>query len=198
MKKAILIIIIGVILSIGGGFFIGHKVSGSPPIPGSIFDPLVTQSYAQKSVDDRIKTLEDKLAELELKTQVLENELLALQDKNGLPSGSGSAARPTSPSSPSSPSAPTMAPTSPSSAPTAPAPTVSQAVPVDVVGKTASISSGNSVVNMRQGPNTSSTVLRKLGPSDTFTIVKVDKDWYQVQMSDGTTGWVAGWLVTAK
>jgi N-acetylmuramoyl-L-alanine amidase len=70
-------------------------------------------------------------------------------------------------------------------------------VPVDVIGKTAKVSV-DSVVNLRQSPNTSSTVVRKLVASDTFTIVKVDNDWYQVQLPDGSTGWVAGWLVSAQ
>jgi cytoskeletal protein RodZ len=184
-----LIIIIGVIISIGGGFWVGRQVAGSSPSPGSVFDPLVTQGYAQQSVDDRVKALESRLEELEMRTQVLENEVLALQSRAGLPVTS---AKPVTPSSSPVASA-TPNPPAASSAPAA-----SQAVPADVVGRTAGLSSGQTAVNLRQGPNTSSAVIKTLGPSDTFTIVKVDKDWYQVQMPDGSTGWVAGWLVTAK
>jgi cytoskeletal protein RodZ len=184
MKKTILIIIIGVVISIGGGFWVGRQVAGSSPSPGSVFDPLVTQGYAQQSVDDRVKVLESRLEELEMRTQVLENELQALQSKAGLPVTTIKPVVPTTPASPAT-----------SANPTTTAPATSQAVPVDVIGKTAGISSGNSAVNLRQGPNTSSAVIKTLGPSDTFTIVKVDKDWYQVQLSDGSTGWIAGWLV---
>ena len=195
MKRLVWIIIFGVIISIGGGFWVGSRLNGSTPNPGSVFDPLVTQSYADKALEDKVKDLEDRLGELELITQVLENEVIALQEKAGIPTATP---RPTT----SAATTPTTSPANNSSGNQTTTPTTtqsaSQAVPTDVIGKTASISSGNTVVNLRQSPNTTSTVLKKLGPSDVFTIVKVDKDWYQVQKSDGTTGWVAGWLVTAK
>ena len=54
------------------------------------------------------------------------------------------------------------------------------------------------VVNLRESASTSSTIKKKLTPSDTFTITKVDNDWYQVQLPDGTVGWVAGYLVKVK
>jgi uncharacterized protein YgiM (DUF1202 family) len=188
MKKIALIVIFGVIISIGGGFWVGSKVAGSSIFPGSADDPLAGQSYVDKAMDERVRELEAKLSDLELKTQVLENELMTLLGDAGLPTN---AIRPESPSTPSvaNPSSPV--------APTAAPPTTTPVVPVDVIGKTARVS-GDSVVNLRQSPNTSSTVLRKLVASDTFTIVKVDNDWYQVQLSDGSTGWVAGWLVTAQ
>ena len=193
MKKLTWIIVFGVIVSIGVGFWVGSKLNGSTPSPGSVFDPLVTQSYADKAVNDKVKELEDRLGELELITQVLENEVMALQEKAGIPAMT---ARPTT-TQPATTSA-SGGTTNPSGAASSTTPSVSQAVPTDVIGQSASISSGNTVVNLRQSPSTSSTILKKLGPSDVFTIVKVDKDWYQIQMSDGTTGWVAGWLVTAK
>jgi uncharacterized protein YgiM (DUF1202 family) len=192
MKKVVLIVVVGVIVSIGGGFWVGSKVAGSSFSPGSVFDPLVTQSYADKSMDDRVKELEDKLADLEVKTQVLENELTALLGDAGLPTN---AVRPDTPTSPSVSSPST--PSDPASVPSPAPPTTIPVVPVDVIGKTARVT-GDLVVNLRQSPNTSATVLRRLVASDTFTIVKVDNDWYQIQLPDGSTGWVAGWLVTAQ
>ncbi|MDR1206423.1 MAG: SH3 domain-containing protein [Peptococcaceae bacterium] len=193
MKKVVFFVIVGVIASVVIGFWVGSKVAGSSFSPGSVFDPLVTQSYADKSVDERVKELETKLADLEVKTQVLENELLTLMGEAGLPTD---AVRPSEPVNPTAPSA--SNPSNPAgTVPTPVPPTTTPVVPVDVIGKTARVSV-DSVVNLRQSPNTSSTVVRRLVGSDTFTIVKVDNDWYQVQLPDGSTGWVAGWLVTAQ
>ncbi len=60
-------------------------------------------------------------------------------------------------------------------------------------GDTITISADH--LNVREGPGLSYKVVGKVNKGDTFSIQKVQGDWYQISMKNGT-GWVAGWLVT--
>lgn len=179
------LVLLGAIFSVVIGFAFGSGIlGGSAPAPGSAQDPLVTQSYADKTIDDKIAALENQVEELTLKVQVLENDLLEVYALvNKTPTGSTTA--PSTGGTTTTPSTP---------------PPTTGSVSTSNIGKTASISKDNNVVNLRKTVGTSSEIVRKLTPTDTFTITKVDttEDWYQVQMADGTIGWVAGWLVTIK
>lgn len=63
-------------------------------------------------------------------------------------------------------------------------------------GKVAVISA--SIVNVRSGPGTSYSVVSKVTKGDSFDVLAQNGDWYQVALSDNTTGWVAGSLVTLR
>ena len=54
------------------------------------------------------------------------------------------------------------------------------------------------ILNIRSGPGTNYSVINQAGKGNVFSVLDEDGDWYQVQVSYGTTGWVAGWLVTRQ
>ena len=180
------IVLLGIIVSVVVGFLFGTGIlGGDSSAPGSADDPLMSQGAAEQTIDARVATLEQEINDLTDKITTLETDLTELyaivnQDgtvttnpgtNTGTNTGSGNTGTTTGGNS-------------------------GQAVSSANIGKTGSVTSD--VVNLRESASTSSTIKKKLTPSDTFTITKVDNDWYQVQLPDGTVGWVAGYLVKVK
>jgi len=64
--------------------------------------------------------------------------------------------------------------------------------------KTSLVTVKGAYVNLRSGPATSYTVAGKVLKGQTVQVLKGIKDWYQVRLADGRTGWVAGWLVAQQ
>ena len=188
-------VVLGIIVSVVIGFLYGTGILGGDAAdPGSSADPLISQSYADTRLDRIVQDLEAKITVLESKVSTLENELTVLSGGTIDLSTSRSAGSTGSSGSSSSASTSGSGSSSSSGSGSTGAASVSQAN----VGKSASVS--GDVVNLRDSASTSSAIKKKLSPSDTFTITKVDTDngWYQVQLSDGTIGWVAGYLVKIK
>lgn len=50
-------------------------------------------------------------------------------------------------------------------------------------------------VNIRTGPGTNFPIVTKVNKDTTVTIKEQAFGWYKIVLSDGTTGWVASWLV---
>jgi hypothetical protein len=192
------IVLLGIILSVVVGFLYGTGIlGGDAAAPGTEGDPLVTQSYADKTISDKVKALEAEVESLTLKVQVLENDLTELYTMvNKTPSSSGT--KPSTGTTGTGTTGTGGSTTTPGGTSSGGTTTGSGSVSADNIGKTATISKDNNVVNLRKAANTSAEIVKKLSQADSFTITKVDKDWYQVQLADGTTGWVAGWLVTVK
>ncbi|OPX90158.1 N-acetylmuramoyl-L-alanine amidase [Pelotomaculum sp. PtaB.Bin117] len=63
-------------------------------------------------------------------------------------------------------------------------------------GKTAVVT-GNAV-NIRNGPGTGNGVIAQVNQGNTLSVLEQSSDWYRVKLSDGSTGWVAGWLVSLR
>ncbi len=199
-------VLLGIIVSVGVGFLYGTGVlGGDTKDPGSKEDPLVTKSYADGSIEQKVQAMDTRISSLEAKIQSLENQLSLINGGGatvgtgttgtgttgtgtGSGTGSGSTGSGTGTGSTGAGTGSTGSGTGAGSSGTA----VSQAN----IGKTGAVTAD--VVNLRESASTSSTIKKKLSPSDSFTITKVDKDWYQVQLSDGTVGWVAGYLVKVK
>ncbi len=55
----------------------------------------------------------------------------------------------------------------------------------------------NPDTNVRSGPGTSYDIVARVQNGERYTIVKQEDDWFQIRLSDGATGYVAGWLVAA-
>ncbi|WP_166511131.1 SH3 domain-containing protein [Desulfallas thermosapovorans] len=53
-------------------------------------------------------------------------------------------------------------------------------------------------VNVRNGPGTSHKVLNRVNTGTKLPVLKVSGDWLKVQLPDGGTGWIAGWLVQVQ
>ncbi len=51
--------------------------------------------------------------------------------------------------------------------------------------------------NVRSGPGTNYDVISRVQSGERYPILKSEGQWYQIQLADGTKGYVAGWLVSA-
>ena len=180
-------VLLGIIVSVAIGFLYGTGILGGESAdPGSSTDPLVSQSYADGRLDRIVSDLDAKVAVLEAKVRTLEDEIVILSGGtiDAAVDGAGAAGA--------------TGGTASSGGGTGSGATASTTVSQANVGKSANVT--GDVVNLRESATTSSTIKKKLTPSDIFTITKVDTDngWYQVQLSDGTIGWVAGYLVRMR
>ncbi|OIK17009.1 hypothetical protein BIV60_01660 [Bacillus sp. MUM 116] len=54
----------------------------------------------------------------------------------------------------------------------------------------------NSGTNIRKGPNVQSDVLQRANKGDSFAVKRVENDWYAIKLTNGSIGYVAGWLVS--
>ncbi|KHE68430.1 SH3 domain-containing protein, partial [Halobacillus sp. BBL2006] len=54
---------------------------------------------------------------------------------------------------------------------------------------------GTKVLNVRSSNSLNSKVLKQVFKGNTFDYIDEEDRWYQIKLSDGKTGWVAGWLV---
>ncbi len=52
--------------------------------------------------------------------------------------------------------------------------------------------------NIRKSATTNSSVISRANAGETFTVLSVQNDWYEVQLKNGSKGFVAGWLVTVS
>ncbi|TVR22020.1 MAG: SH3 domain-containing protein [Anaerolineaceae bacterium] len=55
------------------------------------------------------------------------------------------------------------------------------------------------VTNVRSGPGTQHDIIVRLPPRTAITVIgeNADGSWYQIRLEDGTTGWIATFLVTS-
>ncbi len=56
----------------------------------------------------------------------------------------------------------------------------------------------SSVVNVRSGPDISFPLVTQVRSGQFLPVIGEQGDWYQVQMAEGKTGWIAGWLVSIR
>lgn len=78
-KKAVITIVVLASAIFGAGFVTGQKVQAEAPAPGSLGDPLVSQSYVRVQVEAKNKELQDKIKELQDKSTALESQIKALE-----------------------------------------------------------------------------------------------------------------------
>jgi TolA-binding protein len=192
-------IIIGAITSIIVGFTLGKIVTADAPAPGSKEDPVVSKSYVDKALEERMTELENSVAELTVQAQSLQKTINQLQTRINNDSEAS-----TKPPTATTPTTPTNSPPSTTTPSTPNDPTKDPANNgtnppgnESVVGKTAYINTQN-YLNMRSAPTTEAGIVQKLTKDDAMLIQKVEDSWYHVKLKDGTVGWVASWLVTIK
>ena len=53
-----------------------------------------------------------------------------------------------------------------------------------------------STVNVRGGPGTTNSVINQVAQGDSLPVLEQSGDWFRVKLQNGSTGWVAGWLVS--
>ena len=178
------IVLVCIILSVAIGFLYGTGIlGGSADDPGSVGDPLASQSYADATITQRVRDMDARIASLEATVKGLEEEIAILTGTAidpeattdaGASAGTGGSSTTTPPPSSGTGNAASSA----------------------NIGKSAAVTA--EVVNLRESASTSSAIKQRLTPSDTFTITKVDRNWYQVQLSDGAVGWVYADYVKVK
>jgi N-acetylmuramoyl-L-alanine amidase len=52
--------------------------------------------------------------------------------------------------------------------------------------------------NLRKKPTVQSEVVQRANEGDTFSVSKLENDWYEVRLENGNTAFVAGWLVSTN
>ncbi len=184
------IVIVGAILSITVGFVLGRTVVANSPAPGSNADPVVSKSYVDKAMQDRVGDLEKKVAELMVQAQALQSTINEVQSKN-IKTSSTSTPPSTTPEKPEKPEKPATQEKPDSEI------TPEKPAQGSVIGKTAYINT-QSTVNLRSAPTTEASIIGKVTKDDTLLIQKEENKWYSVKLKDDTVGWIAGWLVTVK
>lgn len=200
------IIIIGAILSVTVGFMVGKTVDADAPEAGSSADPVVSKSYVDKALEDRMADLEKGVAELTVQAQALQTTINDLQDKlnkAGIKT-TASVTTPT-PTTSSSPSTPTTSTPSTSTTTTPPATTTpttgtsgTTTSSGSVIGKSAYVKATNNYVNLRSAPATTANTIKQVQKGVAMKIFEVKDEWYHVELADKTVGWVASWVVDVK
>lgn len=56
----------------------------------------------------------------------------------------------------------------------------------------------NPDTNVRTGPGTEHDIIRQVQPGEKYGIANKSGEWFQVKLADGSTGYIAGWLVSAN
>lgn len=56
----------------------------------------------------------------------------------------------------------------------------------------------NPDTNVRSGPSTDHNVIKQVQPGEKYGIANKSGEWFQVNFPDGSTGYIAGWLVSAN
>lgn len=183
------IILIGAIISIVLGFTLGRALIAGSPEPGSAEDPVVTQSYADKKIQERVTDLEKAVAELKVQAQALQDTVNSLQSKVGKTTTTTTTTNnnTNSNNTNSNTNDNKNEDNKPATDPKTPANT-------DAVGKTYVINTQN-YINLRSAPTEEASVLQKITKDETMVVQKVENQWYNVKLNDGTIGWVASWVV---
>jgi len=54
------------------------------------------------------------------------------------------------------------------------------------------------IVNVREKPDTSYSVITQLKKGETYPIIKEKDEWYEIELPSGGSGWIAGWLASKE
>ncbi|MDX9873156.1 MAG: SH3 domain-containing protein [Clostridia bacterium] len=191
------IIVLGAVLSLAIGFMVGKTVNADAPDPGSSQDPVVSKSYVDAAVEERIGELEAQVAELTVQAQALQTTINELQTKvTGSKSSSTTTTKPPATTTPST-GTPSGTSTTPSTGTTTPDASGTPAAG-SAVGKTAYVKSTGNYVNLRSGPSIDTASVKQVQKNEAMRIFEEKDQWYHVELPDKTTGWVANWVVDVK
>ena len=73
--------------------------------------------------------------------------------------------------------------------------TTTVAVAEDNSAPIQTVTTRSNSTNIRNSPSVESTVVSTAEKGESFTYLSTEGDWYQIQLSDGQTGYVANWVV---
>lgn len=160
-KGTVALLIIGALIFLVIGFIGGQFAKALNTLPGDADDPVVTQSYVETTLGERLATLTTRIEELEAEVASLK--------------GTGTPAT-TTPSA-TTPSATTPSTTTPSNSNTS-----NTSTTLTVTGNT---------LRVRTGPGTGYEVVASLSKGEKVTKLGVEGEWYRIQTSDGKTGYIS-------
>jgi N-acetylmuramoyl-L-alanine amidase len=66
------------------------------------------------------------------------------------------------------------------------------------IAKDSKVTILHSGTNIRKDPTTQSNVVQRANEGESFPIINVENDWYEIKLSNGNNGFIAGWLVTTN
>lgn len=163
-KGGIIVLIVAALVFCGLGFVIGQVVQASGSVAGSDADPVVTRSYVDKLVGRQVSALQAEIDEI------------------------NAALKGTTPGTPTTPTNPDNGNDN-----------NNDNNDNDNSGTTASsVKVTSDSVNIRASASTSSNVVGSASEGDVLTYLgstsASDGTWYNVRMSNGTTGYIASWL----
>ncbi len=73
--------------------------------------------------------------------------------------------------------------------------TTTVAVAEDDSATIQTVTTRSSGTNIRNGPSIEGSVVETAGKGESFNYLSTEGDWYQVELTDGQTGYVANWVV---
>ncbi|MBU8879517.1 SH3 domain-containing protein [Bacillus sp. FJAT-29790] len=75
---------------------------------------------------------------------------------------------------------------------------VKSSAPTEQTVKGSSVKIIHDGTNIRKSPNAQSQVVQRANQGESFNILSVQKDWYEIRLSNGESGFVAGWIVSVN
>ena len=160
-KGGVTVLIVAAIVFLALGFVLGQVVEAAYEVPGSADDPLVSQSYVEALVGERLAGLQTEVDELRAQVEVLQGNTdvgggdISTGNEDDPPVGNGDGDKPTR---------------------------------IKVTG---------SSVNIRATASTSANIVGSVAKDDVLTYIGTSGNWYNVKLTDGTTGWIRNDLCTS-
>ncbi|EIJ78995.1 N-acetylmuramoyl-L-alanine amidase, family 3 [Bacillus methanolicus PB1] len=70
--------------------------------------------------------------------------------------------------------------------------------PDGIIVKNSTLTIIHNGTNLRKGPSIDSEIIYRANQGETFQIVSLHNDWYEILLQNGATAFVAGWIVSVK
>lgn len=156
--------IIGALVCCAIGLVGGQMIMALNTLPGDADDPVVTQSYVETTLGERLATLTTRIEELEAEVASLKGTAGAATTDPTTSTNQG-----------------TTTPNNAGTTTTTPS-TGNTGTTLTITGNT---------LNVRSGPGTSYEVVTGLVKGDTVTKLGQEGDWYRIQTSSGQTGYIS-------
>lgn len=150
-----------VVIALIIGYIIGQLGFAANTLPGDADDPVVTQSYVETTLGERLATLNTRIEELEAEVASLK--------------GNGGATTTTPGTTTTTPSTTTPSTTTTTT-------NTNTSTTLTITGNT---------LNVRSGPGTNYEVVTGLTKGDKVTKLGQEGDWYRIQTSGGQTGYIS-------
>ncbi|MCL1873134.1 MAG: SH3 domain-containing protein [Clostridiales bacterium] len=166
-RSGIVILIVAAVVFLSLGFVVGQVVQAMVNTPGSANDPIVSQSFVEKLVGEKVAVLQTQIESLQAEISRLNDEL---NNKDSLPVAAGV-------NSPADQEEPDDTDATDSS----------QKQQVQVTAGS---------VNVRRGPSTNTEAIDSVKKGEKLTWTEKQNGWYKVTLSNGAEGWILGDLVT--